>query len=250
MCLIVFAYRAHPDWRLVVAANRDEFYRRPTAPAGFWPDCPAVLAGRDLEHMGTWLGVTGAGRFAALTNYRDPAANRPDAKSRGELVKNYLCGSLPPAAYLEEIRRAAGDYNGFNLIVGDAAGLYYYSNLSGEATAVPPGVHGLSNHLLDTPWPKVVKAKTGLAACLADPEGVRPAALFALLGDRTPAPDAELPDTGVGEAWERLLSPVYIVSPDYGTRSSTVVLMKNTGGIYFEERRTPDSAGAVYELGI
>jgi uncharacterized protein with NRDE domain len=248
MCLIAFAYKTHPRYSLVVAANRDEFYRRPTAPVDFWPECPCVLAGRDLEQGGTWLGVSRDGRFAALTNYRDPAANRPDARSRGELVRDYLCGSMSPQEYLERVKASGGDYNGFNLLVGDAGGLWYYSNRTDVVAAVAPGVHGLSNHLLDTPWPKVAKAKAGLAACLAGPDDALATGLFALLADAEPAPDGALPDTGVGLAWERTLSPVFIASADYGTRSSTVVLLGG-GGTRFAERTWPEGAERVYEVG-
>ena len=246
MCLIAFAYKVHPRYSLVVAANRDEFYRRPTAPADYWPECPGMLAGRDLEQGGTWLGVTRDGRFAALTNYRDPAANRPDARSRGELVRNYLCGALAAQEYLERVRADGGDYNGFNLLAGDAGGLWYYANRMDTVAAVAPGVHGLSNHLLDTPWPKVAKAKAGLAACLAGRDEDLAAGVFALLADEAPAPDAALPDTGVGLAWERTLSPVFIASADYGTRSSTVVLLGG-GGTRFAERSWPEGAERVYE---
>lgn len=247
MCLIAFAYRVHPRYSLVVAANRDEFYRRPTAPAAFWSECPGVLAGRDLEQGGTWLGVTRDGRFAALTNYRDPAANRNGARSRGELVRDYLCGALAPREYLERARAAGGDYNGFNLLAGDAGGLWYYSNRTDVVAEVAPGVHGLSNHLLDTSWPKVAKAKAGLAACLGGSEEALAAGLFALLADDAPAPDAALPDTGVGLEWERTLSPVFIASADYGTRSSTMVLL-GEGGTRFAERTWPEGAERVYEF--
>ncbi|MDT8903659.1 NRDE family protein [Anaeroselena agilis] len=247
MCLIAFAYKAHPRFSLVVAANRDEFYRRPTAPAGFWPECPGVLAGRDLDRGGTWLGVTRDGRFAALTNYRDPAENRPDARSRGELVRDYLCGALTPRGYLERVRAAGGEYNGFNLLVGDSTGLWHYSNRTGVATAVTPGVHALSNHLLDTPWPKAARAKAGLTECLAGADEDLAAGLFAVLADDVPAPDAALPDTGVGLAWERMLSPVFIASADYGTRSSTVALL-GEGGAWFAERTWPGGTERVYRF--
>jgi uncharacterized protein with NRDE domain len=248
MCLIVFAYRCHPRYRLVVAANRDEFYRRPTAPAAFWPECPQVLAGRDLEQGGTWLGVTRGGRIAALTNYRDPAANRADARSRGALVRDYLGGGVGPAAFAEQAAAAGRDYNGFNLLAGDGESLRYCSNRDGAAYEVPPGVHGLSNHLLDTPWPKVARAKTALAACLEGREETLAARLFALLADAVPAADEDLPDTGVGLAWERTLSPIFIASPDYGTRSSTVVLAGYDGRVWFIERTWPEGSELVYEF--
>lgn len=239
MCLIVFAYDCHPDYRLILAANRDEFYRRPTAAAGFWADCPGVLAGRDLEAMGTWLGITESGRFAALTNYRDPAAHKADARSRGELVQAYLCGRLSPGEYLAGVREGGCLYNGFNLLVGDAGSLLYYSNRSGAIETVTAGIHGLSNRLLDTPWPKVERAKAHLAECVAA-SGAAPEPLFTLLADRSAATDNELPDTGVGLAWERLLSPVFIASPDYGSRSSTVLAIDRHGRVDFYERNWPE----------
>lgn len=248
MCLIAFAYRCHPRYRLIVAANRDEFYRRPTAPADFWPECPPLLAGRDLEQGGTWLGVTRDGRVAALTNYRDPAAQKADARSRGGLVRDYLCGGLAPAEYLELARAAGGEYNGFNLLAGDGDGLWYWSNRGTAPAEVPPGVHGLSNHLLDTPWPKVVRAKAGMAACLRGPDEALAERLFALLADGAAAPDAELPDTGVGLAWERTLSPIFIASPDYGTRSSTVVLAGYDGRVWLGERTWPGGAEKTFEF--
>jgi uncharacterized protein with NRDE domain len=239
MCLIVFAYDCHPNYRLILAANRDEFYRRPTAAAEFWPDCPQVLAGRDLEAGGTWLGVTRGGRFAALTNYRDPAAHRDGARSRGELVQAYLCGDLSPEEYLAIAGENDNLYNGYNLLVGDAAGLHYHSNRSGETLPVAAGVHGLSNHLLDTPWPKVARTKAGLEACLST-TGTEVEPLFALLADRTAATDGDLPSTGVNLDWERLLSPVFIASADYGSRSSTVLTIDRCGRVAFHERSWPD----------
>lgn len=250
MCLIVFACDAHPRYKLVVAANRDEFYRRPTAPAAFWPDCPTLLAGRDLQEGGTWLGVTRAGRFAALTNYRDPAAQRADARSRGGLVRDFLSGGMTPREYLAGVDERRGDYNGFNLLVGDGSGLLYYASRTGEAWAVAPGVHALSNHLLDTRWPKVAKASSRMAAELAAESPDLTERLFALLADAEPPPDAVLPDTGVGLAWERVLGPAFITSPDYGTRSSTVLLMDRDGGIRFAERSWPDGGERVYEFAV
>ncbi len=159
MCLIVFAWRQHPDFPLIVAANRDEFYERPTLAADFWADHPEVLGGRDLKEMGTWLGITRKGRFAALTNYRDPLHVRADAPSRGWLVRDFLTGERGAEDYLARLRDRGAAYNGFSLILGDAAGLYYYSNRGEEGpAALAPGVYGLSNHLLDTPWPKVRRA--------------------------------------------------------------------------------------------
>jgi uncharacterized protein with NRDE domain len=241
MCLILLAYRAHPRYRLVVAANRDEWFGRPTAPAGFWPDAPEVLAGRDLAASGTWLGVTRGGRFAALTNFRDSAPVRPDAPSRGALVREYLTAGADAGTYLRSVRRDADRYNGFSLVLGDRGAMHYFSNRAGEGRELPPGIYGLSNHLLDAPWPKVRTGKARLAAHL---EGeVDPEALLGLLDDAQEAPDAELPRTGVPLERERQLSPLRIRAGDYGTRSSTVVLVSHDEEVSLLERSF-DASGA------
>ncbi len=234
MCLIVFAHRAHPAFRLVVAANRDEWFQRPTAPAGFWADVPEIFAGRDLEQHGTWLGVTTTGRFAAITNFRDPGSHRAAAPSRGRLVSDFLRAGVAPKAYLERLRPDAASYNGFSLLVGDRASLCYFSNRGGEIRALEPGVYGLSNHLLDVPWPKVQIGKARLAGRLED--GLDADALLALLDDTGNAPDGELPRTGVGVEWERKLSALRIVADGYGTRSSTGLVIDAEGGIAIAER--------------
>ncbi len=234
MCLILIAHGAHPEFPLVIAANRDEYYQRPTARAAFWQDHPQVLAGRDLECMGTWLGVTRAGRFAALTNFRDPRERKTDAPSRGRLVSNFLLSDREPREYLEEVGMQAQRFNGFNLLAGDSDGVYYVSSREATVQKLSPGIHGLSNHLLDTPWPKVTRGKRRLQAVLAgEPNAER---LLDLLHDREPAPAGELPDTGVGADLERVLSPALIVSPQYGTRASTAVLFGGEGSISFTER--------------
>jgi uncharacterized protein with NRDE domain len=233
MCLILIAHGAHPDYPLVIAANRDEYYRRPTAEAAFWQDQPHILAGRDLECMGTWLGVTRDGRFAAITNFRDPHGRNTDAPSRGRLVSAFLASDLDPRAYLEQVKRHASMYNGFNLLLGDVDEVLYFSNRTASVQALSPGIHGLSNHLLDTPWPKVERGKRRLhAAMTGDPSAE---ALLDLLHDREPANEGELPDTGVGLDLERALSPALIVSPDYGTRASTTVLFGKDGNVSFTE---------------
>jgi uncharacterized protein with NRDE domain len=239
LCLILFAYKAHPDYPLIVAANRDEFYNRPTAPAAFWEDYPFVLAGRDLEKMGTWMGVTKTGRFAAITNYRDPLDVRDDVKSRGELVSDYLSSAAAPEQYLSEVRERHRNYNGFNLLVGDTTSLFYYSTVENVVSEVEPGVHGLSNHVLDSPWPKVSIGKERLAHLLEEKGRLDTRPLFDILADEKRAPDADLPNTGVGIEWERMLSPLFIKSEGYGTRSSTVVLFHNKNRILFEERFYP-----------
>ncbi|MRR36164.1 NRDE family protein [bacterium] len=236
MCLILFALDAHPRYRLVLAANRDEFYDRPTAPAAFRDDAPHILAGRDLQDGGTWCGITTGGRFAAVTNYRDPQAHREGLRSRGKLVADYLRGEMSPDAWLEQLRREGNGYNGFNLVFGDGGGLHYFSNHGGLPSTVAPGIHGLSNHLLDTPWPKVTRGKQALAELLTAGGELAPDDLFAILADRTVAPDHLLPDTGVGMERERLLSPLFITSPAYGTRSSTVILIDRNNTCTFVER--------------
>jgi uncharacterized protein with NRDE domain len=235
MCLIVFALECHPRYRLVLAANRDEFFSRPSAPACFWDDAPQVLAGRDLLGGGTWLGVTRGRRLAAVTNYRDPRAHLSDAPSRGALAADFLTGATTPEQYLAIVRREGGRYNAFSLLFGDDSDLFHYSNHGGVAVRIPPGIHGLSNHLLDTPWPKVVavreRMERTLLADLPDPE-----TLFALLADPLPFPDPQLPDTGIGTERERFLSPLFITGSDYGTRSSTIILIDRKNRLTFMER--------------
>lgn len=241
MCLILFAHRAHPHYRLVVAANRDEWFRRPTAAAAFWPDAAHVLAGRDLEQQGTWLGITRAGRFAAVTNFRDPASHRAQAPSRGQLVSRFLLSSESPGDYLAALRAEAPRYNGFSLLVADRESLYYCSNREGAIRALAPGIYGLSNHLLDVPWPKVRQGKQRLAEALA--RGPNADALLELLADTGVAPDAELPRTGVELDWERKLSALRIVADGYGTRSSTVLLVGADGEASFVERSFDEYGG-------
>lgn len=225
MCLIIFAWKVIPGMPLIAAANRDEFYLRPASAAGWWEDQPDVFAGRDLQGGGTWLGVTRQGRFAAITNIRAPSEKRPDAPTRGKLVSEYLSGNLSPADYIEQLRPRANDYNGFNLLVGDRDNLLWYSN-RGDADPrngkpLEYGVYGLSNALLDTPWPKVTRAKAQFSSllCLGAPEET----FFELLADSTRANDCRLPSTGVSIEWERILSSIFICAPDYGTRASTIV---------------------------
>ena len=234
MCLVLVAWRSHPDYPLVVAANRDEFFARPAAPAAFWADAPAVLAGRDLQAGGTWMGATRGGRFAALTNFRDPAVLRAAAASRGHLVADFLRGRHSAAAYLAALAPRAGAYNGFNLLVGDGTDLAWISNAGGVPRLLAPGIYGLCNHLLDTPWPKVEAAKSALAAALAAlPDD---AALFRLLRDDSVHPDDALPRTGVSLEWERLLSAAFVRAPGYGTRSSTLLRIGKDDWAVFDEQ--------------
>lgn len=239
MCLIALAWQAHPDYPLIVMANRDEFYRRPTAPARFWPEAPQMLAGRDLAAGGTWLGVTREGRFAALTNYRDPAAPLGE-RSRGLLVSTFLQGQMSAGDYAGSVAAEGDDFGGFSLLLGDGRELMVVSNRGMAPTHLAPGIHGLSNHLLDTPWPKVEKAKAGLQRALAD---VAAEPLLALLADDRWADDAMLPDTGVGLIMERMLSPLFIHSPQYGTRASTVLMQGHVRAQFLEQ--TFDEHGAI-----
>jgi uncharacterized protein with NRDE domain len=235
MCLIFFAWRTHPDYPLVVAANRDEFYARPTAAAKFWEDAPEVLAGRDLEGGGTWLGVSRGGRFAALTNHRKASSRLENAPTRGRLVSDFLTSRASPLDYVRSLAPNGAAYNGFNLLVADSESLCWLSNLGGEPRRLEPGVYAISNDLLDTPWPKVVRGKSAFQNLLTHGD-LDFEKFFDLLLDRQVAEDTALPDTGIGLLRERSLSPIFITAGDYGTRSSTVLLMGVDGGVEFEER--------------
>lgn len=255
MCIILLAYRVHPEYPLILAANRDEFYERPTARAQFWEDEPEILAGRDLERGGTWLGVTTGGRIAAVTNYREPLApSSSDAPSRGHLVSDFLAGDDAPLAYLSKLEASGARFNGFNLIAGTTESLYYYSNRGGEPQKIDAGVHGLSNHLLDTPWPKVSRGREALSEIVA--RGAEPGVedIFRVLADDARASDAALPSTGVSLELERVLSSVFIKSHAYGTRSSTVLFVSRQNELVFIERSfEPGTAGyeeARYEFKI
>ena len=236
MCLILFSYKNHPNYRLILAANRDEFYKRPTAPLDYWVEQPDVLAGRDLKGNGTWLGITRTGRIAAITNYREGGAPIDKAPSRGDLIRNYLTTASAPSEYLNEVRKIGHTYHGFNLIAGDADGLFYTSNRANRIHRLRPGLYGISNHLLDTSWPKVKKGKVRLQGQLNGQEKIDPEKIFEILSDRSMPADDELPDTGVGLQWERILSPLFITSSDYGTRSSSIVLIATSGRVTVMER--------------
>ncbi|HEX6748721.1 MAG TPA: NRDE family protein [Longimicrobium sp.] len=238
MCLVLLAWDSHPEYRLVVGANRDEFYARPTAPADWWQDAPHVLAGRDLRDGGTWMGVTRTGRFAAVTNFREPQAYRVGAPSRGFLVANFLISRAPTLGYAAGLMPIAPTFNGFNLLLFDGATLAWFSNRAAGARTLPPGVYGLSNHLLDTPWPKVVSGKADLRDALAGPADEMEARLFASLARRDPASDTDLPSTGIEPERERALSSAFIATPEYGTRCSTVLLLGRDGEVSLTERTT------------
>jgi uncharacterized protein with NRDE domain len=240
MCLVLLAWRVHPDYPLVLAANRDEYYARAAAPARWWDEPAGLLAGRDLDAGGTWLGMTRDARFAVLTNYRDPGRVHRPAPSRGVLVPETLAQAEPIEATLARLAHEGGRYNGFNLLFSDGERLGVYESVSGTGRELPSGVYGLSNHLLDTPWPKVRAAKSRLTAALTRLPGEE--SLLDLLRDDRPAADDELPRTGLSLEWERLLSSAFIHGPGYGTRCSTIVLLDRRGRIHFEERSW-DEAG-------
>lgn len=237
MCLILFANEPNSRYRLVLAANRDEFYSRPTAPAAFWQEAPDVLAGKDLRSGGSWMGVTRSGKVAAVTNFRGPGKGGEDAPSRGKLVSEFLMSGESPEVFIDKLRPRAQTYNGFNLLLGSAEGLWWYSNrYDAPPYMIKPGIHGLSNHLLDSSWPKVERGKRALEHLVVDEKWITPEEIFSILEDRSPATDAELPDTGVGLELERMLSAPFIRAREYGTRSSTVVLIERTGNLTFIER--------------
>ncbi len=237
MCLILLAWHAHPEFPLVFAANRDEAYERPSASADFWNDGPGIFGGRDLEKGGTWLGLTLAGRIAAVTNYRDGPARQPAPRSRGELTAAFLRGTDEPHAYLKKVAPHADQYGAFSLLTGDRERLSSFSNRGTGIEDLPAGVHGLSNHLLNTPWPKVTHGKRRVASLLEANESELVNGLFDALADRTTAPAADLPDTGVGTGRERELSPAFIAGERYGTRASTVLVVSRGNEVTFIERR-------------
>ena len=232
MCLIVVGWHGHVDYPLVVAANRDEFYARPTADATVWPDAPNVFGGIDLEAGGTWLGITRNGRFAAVTNVREPGIAKGRV-SRGMLTRDFLLSGAPAIDYAQGLD--GRDYSGFNLLLSDGETLVYCSNRDGEPRRLSPGVYGLSNHLLDSPWPKLLAARQRFAAAL--PALPDESALFALLADDTIVADAELPQTGVSLEWERRLSAIFVKSENYGTRASTVAWQRRDGTVQLHEQR-------------
>lgn len=245
MCLLVLAWKTHSRYRLVVAANRDEFHDRPSAALGWWQDEPRILGGRDLRGMGTWMGVARGGRLGIVTNFRDlenPPA--PDAPSRGDLVPRFLTGATSPKEYLDDLRGRASRYAGFNLLVGGPRALHYYCNRDGSsARALPAGIYGLSNHWLDSPWPKLARTRARFSELVRN-DSVEPGALFDTLGDRAPADTDEIPDTGLPPEWERALSAPFVVHERYGTRCSTLLLVERDGSSTMLERRF-DATGAL-----
>ncbi|QQK81843.1 NRDE family protein [Salicibibacter cibi] len=235
MCLINFQWKSHEKYPLIIAANRDEFYERSTAPAHFWEDAPDLLAGRDLLQKGTWLGITKQGKFAALTNFRDPQQIVPGKSSRGAIVKQFLTENRSPKGFMESLRKHRDDYTGYNVVAGTLDEMYHYNNVHDELNKINPGTHGLSNDSLNTSWPKVVKGKQALNAYTSKEIKTEP--LFQMLSDTEQAPDEALPSTGIDPDFERQLSPLFIHTDNYGTRASTVLLIDNRDNVTFVERR-------------
>lgn len=234
MCVLAFAWRHHPGFPVVIAGNRDEFHRRPTEPAHWWRDHPDLLAGRDLLGGGTWMGLSRSGRFAVVTNIREGTnGGPPEPRSRGELVRDYLLASMAPEEWSAGVDPA--EYQGFNLIFGDLTGAWYLSNRDTAPRVFQPGIYGLSNHLLDTPWPKLIKTRDRVSRCLRE-QVVYVPDLFDSLADSGQAADPDLPATGVPIEWERRLSSVFIVGDEYGTRASTVMMIGADGTARLEER--------------
>jgi uncharacterized protein with NRDE domain len=239
MCLLVLAWRVHPRYPLVLAANRDEFHERPAAALARWPAPDDILAGRDLRANGTWLALDRARRLGVVTNFRELQRPRADAPSRGGLIPQYLRTAGGPEEFFAALAGKAAEYSGFNLLLADRQSLWYGSNRGAPfARALAAGVHGLSNESLDTPWPKLQRVRRGFEDWLRDAPQADPARLFALLADRTRVRDAaELPHTGLSREWEQVLSSPFVQDPDYGTRCSTVLMLESGGACYLAERR-------------
>lgn len=234
MCLILFAKEQHPDYRLILLSNRDEFYARKTAAAAWWQQPEGILGGRDLEKGGTWLGINKNGKWAALTNYRAPAAFNPEAPSRGKLVNRFLETDEPPETFFSELKQTGGQYNGFNLLLGYGTRIFYYSNVTNTLISLENGLYGLSNALLDTEWVKLTKGKRKMQKLL-DNEKFDSASAFRLMHDTEVAPDSALPQTGVPLNWERALSPMFIETEKYGTRTTSLLCIGYDNTVCFKE---------------
>lgn len=248
MCLIAFSYKTHPTYKLIVAANRDEFYQRPTRPAQFWTEekQPHILAGKDLKASGTWMGISKTGKWGALTNYRDPKNIRENAPTRGTLVLDFLKTERSAFEYLKNVEDSSKSYNGFNLLIGEKDSLYHYSNENQKITEIVPGIHGLSNALLDTPWPKLDQAKKDLKKVTAE-QNFDKEELFEILKNPEKAPDDKLPKTGIPYEWEKAISSVFIKTENYGTLCSTLLLVDYDGNAEFTERRYDTESGDIIE---
>jgi len=235
MCLLVFSLRSHKKYPLILAGNRDEFYKRPTRPAQFWKSKPNLLAGKDIKAGGTWMGVTKSGKLGALTNYRDLTNIKDDAPTRGSIVTDYLSGSKPAPVFLETLDEDAENFNGFNVLAGTPDSFFHYSNETRSITEIESGIHGISNAVLNTPWPKVEKAKEDLRNAISN-DHIDTEELFTLLKSKKTYPLEMLPETGLPDKKEKEVSAAYIKTEDYGTRCSTIILMDQNGEVTFMER--------------
>ncbi|NVK56164.1 MAG: NRDE family protein [Alteromonadaceae bacterium] len=239
MCIIFVALRQHPDYPLIIAANRDEFYARPTQHSHFWPQSPALLAGKDLKAGGSWMGITRDGNFAALTNIRDPSREQTTPSSRGALVTDFLRAGHPITEYSHRLHNNAHRYNGYNLLFGNYQHLAVFNSHRRSLEHLANGFHGLSNAQLNTPWPKMNRGISALKEYVVNTKTLLSDDLFTLLTDDTPALPDQLPDTGVPKEWEQRLSPIFIRTPEYGTRSSTVLMITKNAEINWFERVFP-----------
>lgn len=247
MCLIAFAYHMHPEYNLVLIANRDEFYKRPTRAAQFWTNEAKVelLAGKDLQGGGTWMGITKSGKWGALTNYRDPSWKRESPPTRGAIVPDYLLGNETPTDFITNLKHSAQQFEGFNVLVADKKQLFHYSNANNMVSEITSGIHGVSNAVLDTPWPKLEYAKHQLEQCVTQ-NNLTPESLFQILKNEQQAADDDLPKTGIPYELEKIISPVFIQSENYGTRCSSLLYVKKNGSVRFIERRY-STDGKVFE---
>lgn len=236
MCILFIAINQHPRYPLIIAANRDEFHQRSTKPAHFWENHKNLLAGKDLVGHGTWMGINKAGNIAALTNIRAPGKERDNAITRGELVANFLKTTISQSDYLQTLKKSHLDYNGYNLLFGNLKQLQVYNSFEDAAYELEDGVYGLSNASLNSPWPKLDIGRSGLADYCKNADILSHEHLFELLGNNLPAHDDDLPDTGISKEWEKKLSSIFITSSEYGTRSSTILLLDNNFHVYWEER--------------
>ncbi len=235
MCVIFIATHCHPKYKLVIAANRDEYLSRPALPANYWQDNPQILAGIDLKEGGTWMGITKSGRFAALTNYRDPANFNPQAPSRGKIVSSFLNSDINAYDYLSALLDEDRNYNGYNLLVGSFDAIYYFSNREKEIQKLRPGCHGLSNSFLNDPWFKVAKGMKCMESCLKE-DCINVPQLLTMMADTEKCPKSKLPQTGVNQKLELDLSSIFVSIPAYGTRTTTIILVDNYNNVEFFER--------------
>lgn len=236
MCLILFSTIQHPKYKLILAANRDEFFHRKTLYANPWADSEDIFGGRDVVSGGTWLGFNTNGRFIAITNYRNPKREKKDAKSRGILSNTFLTGKEDIMSFIEGISKNRNDYNGFNLLLSEDGfdTLTHYSNVTNEKTSIQPGIHGISNALLDSSWPKVDDGKKALLNLITK-NNITPRKLIKLLKTNEMPPDHLLPNTGISFDIEKKLSPVFISMNGYGTRCSTILLVDHNNVVEFHE---------------